>query len=126
MNALHPYRKFFYRDIKLHNVLIDSDLRAYICDFGASIAKDKFEYTGQPTCVTTVPHVAPELWISDAYSTKSDVFAFGATLYQINTGGFYYSLPCSTWETRNQNNEKPTYSDNYNSFFKALCCKNFE
>lgn len=55
-----------HRDIKSHNILIDSSFHVKVCDFGlakfiADLGKGSMQYAGTPT------YMAPELFQKRAY-----------------------------------------------------------
>lgn len=71
-----------HRDIKSHNILIDSTFNVKVCDFGlskfnADIGKGNMQYAGTPT------YMAPELFQKRSYDQSVDVFAFGSLLWEI-------------------------------------------
>lgn len=69
-----------HRDIKSLNLLVDkATMKVKVTDFGESTEKD----SKIATSVGSAPWMAPEVYNSKVYSTKSDVFSFGLTLYEI-------------------------------------------
>jgi len=76
-------REFLHRDIKPANILIGSDGRAKLSDFGLATRVPKGE-TASPYGYLT--HVAPEV-LRDNKTTKStDIYALGVTAYRIING----------------------------------------
>lgn len=71
-------------DLKSANVLVDENYRAKISDFGLS-AKRKTGFVGTPFWM------APELLRGGFISTKSDVYAFGVTLWEVMTRKIPYA-----------------------------------
>ncbi len=65
-------------DLKSANVLVDSNFRAKVSDFGLS-QKRKSGYIGTPYWM------APELLAGGDVSTSSDIYAFGVTLWELMT-----------------------------------------
>jgi serine/threonine protein kinase len=81
MKYLHS-KNIIHRDLKPGNLLIDSNYRLRICDFGTAV----FEDCGTTTAIGTVAYISSES-LGDAPPTKKgDVFAFGLILYEILTG----------------------------------------
>jgi serine/threonine protein kinase len=76
-----------HRDIAARNILVDEEYRAYISDFG----KTRFSEVGYAqTCdkIIAVKWAAPESFSSSeelVYSTQTDVWAFGVTVFEILT-----------------------------------------
>ena len=65
-------------DLKSANVLVDSNFRAKVSDFGLS-QKRKSGYIGTPYWM------APELLEGGVVSTASDIYAFGVTVWELMT-----------------------------------------
>ncbi|XP_060218269.1 serine/threonine-protein kinase RIPK-like [Lycium barbarum] len=85
---LHGEEKtVIYRDFKGSNILLDSDYRAKLSDFG--LAKDGPE--GDDTHVSTRVmgthgYAAPEYIMTGHLTSKSDVYSFGVVLLELITG----------------------------------------
>ncbi|KAL5197734.1 hypothetical protein ABZP36_001246 [Zizania latifolia] len=85
---LHDAEKpVIYRDFKASNILLDSDYKAKLSDFG--LAKDGPE--GDDTHVSTRVmgthgYAAPEYIMTGHLTAKSDVYSFGVVLLEILTG----------------------------------------
>ncbi|KAL6855881.1 hypothetical protein ACP4OV_018683 [Aristida adscensionis] len=85
---LHNAEKpVIYRDFKASNILLDSDYKAKLSDFG--LAKDGPE--GDDTHVSTRVmgthgYAAPEYIMTGHLTAKSDVYSFGVVLLEILTG----------------------------------------
>jgi serine/threonine protein kinase len=78
-------KNIMHRDLKPGNILVDSQMRVKICDFGTSKA-----YQGdmtQSSGIGSPAYQAPEVLSDDThYTLKVDVFSFGLTAYEILTG----------------------------------------
>jgi len=78
---------FVHRDIKPDNLMVDRDGVVKITDFGLAkgVAADGPTVTGQ--ILGTPSFMSPEQWRGEEIDTRADLYAMGATLYYILTGG---------------------------------------
>lgn len=88
LTALHR-RSFIHRDVKPHNVLLDSGGRARLADFGLVRGEASTELTAPGSALGTLAYMAPELLRGEPASPASDVYALGVVTYRALTG----SLP---------------------------------
>ncbi|KZV33022.1 putative receptor-like protein kinase-like [Dorcoceras hygrometricum] len=76
----------YHRDIKATNILLDSDMKARVADFG--LAKQTTE--GQSHLTTRVAgtygYLAPEYALYGQLTGKSDVYSFGILILEIMSG----------------------------------------
>lgn len=75
-----------HRDIKPENVLIASDERVKLADFGLARAITEVTSTTTGTVLGTVAYLAPELIAHGVSDTRTDVYAVGILLYEMITG----------------------------------------
>jgi len=75
MNYLHTFSPpIIHRDLKSHNLLVDENFCVKVTDFG--LAKLMSTETAKTFC-GTMPWTAPEIFKSDGYTTKADIYSFG-------------------------------------------------
>jgi len=73
---------FVHRDIKLENILIDSDYNMKLADFGFARSFDDSNKDKMLTRLGTEYYIAPEMRREDPYSgVKIDVFSCGVVLF---------------------------------------------
>jgi WD40 repeat protein/serine/threonine protein kinase/tetratricopeptide (TPR) repeat protein len=73
-----------HRDIKPSNLLVDTNGRVWVTDFGLAKADETEELTEPGDIVGTVCYMAPERFGGKA-DVKSDVYGLGITLYELAT-----------------------------------------
>jgi serine/threonine protein kinase len=82
-SALHfaHQNQVYHCDIKPANILLHSDGRVLLSDFG--VARLAYEQIGGGT----PPYMAPEQFRCENVSAKTDVYALGITIYEMLSGG---------------------------------------
>jgi serine/threonine-protein kinase len=86
LQCLH-LRDMIHRDIKPANILLDTRGKALIGDFGLVTDDLVLGYASQ---AGYSDHIAYEVWMGKGTSVKSDIWAFGATLYRLLHGKQWY------------------------------------
>lgn len=84
MVYLHP--NIVHRDLKSQNVLLDSDGRAKVCDFGIAKFKDRTFLSTANGQAGTPAYMAPELFEHASATEKVDVYSFAILMWECLTG----------------------------------------
>jgi eukaryotic-like serine/threonine-protein kinase len=84
-------RKMVHRDIKPQNVLIDSEGRAKLTDFGISRQLEQDGMTATGRVLGTTDYVAPEQAMGHPADQRSDVYSLGVVLYEMLVGQVPFS-----------------------------------
>jgi eukaryotic-like serine/threonine-protein kinase len=79
-------RNMVHRDIKPQNVLIDSEGRAKLTDFGISRQLEQDGMTATGRVLGTTDYVAPEQAMGHPVDKRSDVYSLGVVLYEMLVG----------------------------------------
>jgi serine/threonine-protein kinase len=75
-----------HRDVKPANVLLSTDGRVLVADFGIAKAVDGMELTGVGTTLGTAKYLAPEQVEGASVDGRADVYAAGVILYELLCG----------------------------------------
>ncbi|MEX0913340.1 MAG: Stk1 family PASTA domain-containing Ser/Thr kinase, partial [Demequina sp.] len=75
-----------HRDIKPENVLIDTDQRPKVTDFGLARAVTEVTATSTGTIMGTVAYLGPELVSRGQADARTDIYSVGILLYEMVTG----------------------------------------
>jgi tRNA A-37 threonylcarbamoyl transferase component Bud32 len=84
-------RHMVHRDIKPQNVLIDSEGRAKLTDFGISRQLEQDGMTATGRVLGTTDYVAPEQAMGHPVDQRSDIYSLGVVLYEMLTGQVPFS-----------------------------------
>ena len=76
----------FHRDIKPQNIMLTNAGRAVLMDFNLGTSDNLTALTATGHVVGTPLYMAPELWIGQAYTLSSEIYALGLVFHQLLTG----------------------------------------
>jgi serine/threonine protein kinase len=76
-----------HRDIKPQNILVDERREhSYLADFGVTKARDEAGLTRAGQLVGTIDYMAPEQFRGQEATDRSDIYSFGAVVYECLVG----------------------------------------
>jgi hypothetical protein len=79
-------RKLVHRDVKPQNVLIDSEGRAKVTDFGIARSLESEGLTATGRVLGTTDYVSPEQAMGENVDARSDIYSLGVVFYEMLTG----------------------------------------
>jgi tetratricopeptide (TPR) repeat protein len=75
-----------HRDIKPANILVDSEQRVRIVDFGLARVENDDSITKTGSTLGTIGYMSPEQVKGEVADRRSDIFSLGVVLYEMLTG----------------------------------------
>jgi len=83
-------KEMLHRDIKPSNIMIDSDNKAYLTDFGIAKLLSDQKFTATGTLVGTPAYMSPEQGRGDDLTEESDIYSLGIIAFEMLTGQVPY------------------------------------
>ena len=97
LDAAHA-RGLVHRDVKPANVLLDAGRHVYLTDFGLTVRLGGLDDSRPGRLLGTVHYISPEQIRGEEIGVRTDVYALGAMLFHMLTGGVPF--PADTDEAR--------------------------
>ncbi len=107
LQAFHTY-EMVHQDLRPENILIDKNNHLTIIDFGSTKVEGILEidsFTKQYHIQGTALYSAPEYFLGDTGSTKSDIFSLGMIIYYMISGKFPYGNDVAKSTTKSAQNK---------------------
>ena len=104
LQAFHRM-EMLHQDIRPDNIMIDKTGTVKIIDFGSTKVKGVVETapsTDQDAILGTVQYAAPEYFLGESGTSRSDIFSLGVITYQMLTGRLPYGAEIAKARTKSQ------------------------
>jgi serine/threonine protein phosphatase PrpC len=102
LRAFHRL-EMLHQDVRPNNIMIDSTGTVKIIDFGSTKVAGMMEITSpleRHNLLGTAQYTAPEYFVGDEGSTRSDIFSLGVIAYQMLTNKLPYGAEVAKAKTK--------------------------
>lgn len=101
LRAFHKM-EMLHQDLKPENIMIDSHGTVKIVDFGSTLVAGVLESGSgvDSNVLGTLQYTAPEYFIGDSPSIRSDLYALGVIAYQMLSGNLPYGMQAAKVKTK--------------------------
>ncbi len=102
LRAFHR-QEMLHQDLRPNNIMIDSAGTVKIIDFGATMVAGVVEFSSSATqqaILGTAPYTAPEYFVGEAATSRSDLFSLGVIAYQMLSGRLPYGTQVARCQTK--------------------------
>jgi TolB-like protein/Flp pilus assembly protein TadD/predicted Ser/Thr protein kinase len=83
----HAHSKgILHRDVTARNIMVESDGRVVIVDFGLALPEGATRVTRSGVAVGTLSYMAPEVFRGESSDRRSDLYSLGVCLYEMLAG----------------------------------------
>ena len=107
LQAFHRL-EMLHQDIRPENIIIDNSGVVKIIDFGSTKVAGVMEMTQSiehQNILGTVQYTAPEYFLGEAGTSRSDIFSLAVMTYQMLTGKLPYGIEVSKARTKSAQNK---------------------
>ncbi len=84
-------KNVIHRDLKPQNIMIDPEQRIKLLDFGIARMTSLSDLTQTGTSLGSPEYMAPELFATNTFDPRTDLYAVGAITYEMLTGELPFS-----------------------------------
>ena len=107
LRAFHRM-EMLHQDLRPNNIMIDNNGTVKIIDFGSTLVASIMEISSpieRNNILGTAQYTAPEYFLGESGTTRSDMFSLGVIAYQMLTGKLPYGAKVAQSRTKNAQNK---------------------
>jgi len=106
LRAAHS-KGIIHRDLKPQNILVDSNGRVFVTDFGVAKSVEVQEDSAPGIIIGTIQYISPEQAEGEKADLRSDLYSLGIIIYEMLTGEKPFKAETYTGYIQKHIHEKP-------------------